>query len=890
MKNSFWHRHFGAALALSLIVGNPGSPVRAQQTEQPSAPAGSTQPVPVDQLPPLNLPDLPGENRDLPNETRPDIPTPPPPLPMPKGPAVVKAGLQPTGERHFKLFYDGQWIGWSKFRVTGEMKLAQTDAVIISSLGEIRVGFGKIVPAQFESRLMLDRTSLRPAYYKCVQAAGGGSFEVECIYSESMVAQTNRTGDGRTVHFQDFTDLPPQLVFNNLWGHIDTFPEHYWLLVRSAVNGGVVPSYDPILRGGGDVIVYEPVAGEYLFDGRKVKSKIYPISDLKGTLLARVTVAADSFELLSVEEVGSGLKMVRTHAGIEKRLATLKGIDLTNTRIIPSNVIFSDPEQLTALEAEVDIHLRGGQLADHRIAGYRQYFTGELSEGVMKGRVFVRSVPRDVPFDSPYPLEKKHVEPELLPLLNPGPGLEVEYPPLATKAREIAWKSPSAFEAAKRLNSFVADIEEGVSLPSARYALESGVGNPESKALLLVAMSRAVGLPARKISGVAFRDGEFVPHHWVEIWLAKNIGWTPFDPTTGEAGRVGAAHIALLESGDIQNMSIRVTDYAPRSTKKVPFIAQELKWNLGEKRTYGVYKDGERIGTEVAEMGDLEIVDGEEVFRFTARSDLKGPAGIQTTIAEQLLTPNGLPRNIILSYKDAAKDEATTYKFGEDTVLIRPGKPGSEIYEKDKGREYPFAKGTYFADTRLLTQWALMAGQVPLTQGAEQEFPIHAYLPEKKISREMVLEVGDVENIHLKPTLTMPTEGNNDRADSEESTPRAPGTGAEQPGQPDKPAEEAKPGTAKPVEDGGGGQPQEGAAGQPTEAGTPSAEGITETRSTKEQLDALTPPDPDSVKATHLITDSGMEFWLNDRNQIIKIEIPDQGLELILEKVENTFD
>jgi transglutaminase-like putative cysteine protease len=844
----------------------------------------------------VNLPDLPGDNRNQPgNPERADIPAPPPPLPLPKGPALVKAGLQPTGERHFKLFYNGEWIGWSKYRVTGEMNLGTTDAVIISSLGEIRVGFGGIVPAQFESRLMLDRTSLRPAYFKCVQAAGGGSFEVECIYSESMVAQTNRTGDNRTVHFQDFTDKPPQLLFNNLWGHIDTFPEHYWIMVRSAVNGGVVPSYDPILRGGGDVIVYEPKTEDFLFDGRTVKTKLYTISDLKGTLLARVRVAAESFELLEVEEVGSGLKMLRTDAGIEKRLAGLKGVDLASTRIVPSNVVFPDPEQLTALEAEVDISLRGGQLADHRIAGYRQYFTGELSEGVMKGRVFVRSVPREVPFDSPYPLEKKHVEPEILPLLAAGPGLETEYPPLATKAREIAWKSPNSFEAAKRLNSFVTDIEEGVSLPSARYALESGVGNPESKALLLVAMSRAVGLPARKISGVAFRDGDFVPHHWVEIWLSKEIGWTPFDPSTGEAGRVGAAHIALLDSGDIQNMTIRVTDYAPRATKRVPFIAQELKWTLGEKRTYGVYKDGQRIGTEVAELGDLEIVEGEEVFKFTARSEIKGAAGMQTTTAEQLLQPNGLPRNIILSYKDAVKDEATTYSFGEDTVLIRPGKPGMENYEKDKGREYPFAKGTYFTDPRLLTQWALMAGQVPLTVGSEKEFPIHAFLPDRKTAREMLLEVGEVESIRLEPTLAVPDK---DQEKGEEAPKDGDATPEDGEATPTKanPEDDAAPApkpaeTPKPDGDGSG-QPEEGS--QPAKEGPPTeepVEGITETRSTKEQLDALTPADPNAVRATHLITDSGMEFWLNDRNQIIKIEIPDQGLELILEKVEtDTLD
>ncbi len=905
---------------ISLLLLAPLAPAAWAQespTPQPaSQPADSTQPVPVNDLPPLNLPDLPRDDRSGPDPTeRPNIPAALPPLPMPKGPAVVKAGIQTTGERHFKLFYGGEWIGWSKYRVTGQMQLGQTDAVIISSMGEIRVGFGGITPAKFESRLMLDRTSLRPAYYKCVQAAGGGSFEVECVYSESMVAQTNRTGDDRTVHFQDFEGKAPQLVFNNLWGAIDTFPEHYWIMVRSAVNGGIVESYDPILRGGGDVIVYEPTTEAYAFGGRSVQTKVYPISDLKGTLLARVRVAAESFELLEVVEVGSGLKMLRTDASIEKHLDQLVGVDLAKTRIVESNVVFPDPEQLTTLEADVDIDLRGGQLADHRIPGYRQYFTGELSEGLMKGRVFVRSVPREIPFDSPYPLEKKHVDPELFPYLEAGPGLEIEYPPLATKAREIGWKSPSAFEAAKRLNSYVYDIEEGVSLPSARYALESGLANPEGKALLLVAMSRAVGLPARKITGVAFRDGDFVPHHWVEIWLSKDIGWTPFDPSTGEAGRIGASHIALLDSGDIQTLDIRVTDYAPRSTKKVSYIARELQWSVGEKRTYGVYKDGKRIGTEVAEVQDIEIIDDEEVYRFIARSDIQGPAGMQTTIVNELINPNGLPRQIVLEYKDAVKSDTTTYKFEQDTVLIRPGKAGEEVFEASKGREYPFAKGTYFADPRLLTQWALMAGQVPLTIGSEKEFPIHAYLPDRKESREMLLEVGEVEAIRLAPRLSVPdaspieTEDDTDGVNPS-TTPSESSEVTTKPETTPKPEATSKPeATPKPeaisdptTENGKDGAPDEDepaekaadpkASEEPDTSKDP-ADGtsITETRSTQQLLDELTKSvdDPDKVAAAHLITDTGMEFWLNDQHQIIKIEIPEQGLELILEKVESNL-
>ena len=858
------------AVAVPLILGatfGSAQPVWAQE-EQPKPAA--TEPVPVKDLPPLNLPEV-RNDRDLPQaEPRPDIPEPPPPRPEPKGPAVVKAGIQPTGTRYFKLFYDGQPIGWSSYRVTGHMKLGETDAVILNSDGELRVGFDQIVPSKFQSRLMLDRQSLRPAYYKCVQGSGGGEFEVECVYSDSMVAQTNRTGDNRAVHFHNFDGPAPQLVFNNLWGHLDTFPEHYWLMVRSAVNGGRVQAYDPILRGEGEVIIYEPKTTEYLYGGRKITAKSYDITDINGVMLANVKVAADSFELLEVEEIGSGLKMTKATAGVDKRLAKIEGVDLTESRIVPSNVVFPDPEQLTALEADVEIDLRGGQLADHRIAGYRQYFTGQLVEGVMKGRVFVRSVPREVPFDTPYPLDDE-VPQEFKKKLDPGPGVESEFPPLATKAREIAWKSRTTFEAAKRLNGYVYDLEEGVSLPSARYALESGVGNSESKALLLIAMNRAVGLPARKISGIAFRNGNWVPHHWVEVWLGENIGWTPFDPSSGEAGRVGAAHIALLDSGDVQNIAVKVTDYAPRATKKVPYIARDLQWSVGEKRVYGVYKDGEKIGTETASVGDIEVVDDKEVFHFDARSEIQGESGKTITEATQLLTPQGLPARIVLEHKNAVKTDATTYEFNEDTVTIRPGKPGEEAYEKAQGREYPFAKGTYFTDPRLLTHWALMAGQVPLSPGSEKEFPLHTFVPGAKSQKEMLLEVGEKEQITLEPTLMKDKRDEAEEAEGEEK-PEAEATegGDAEP----KTAEEAKaeqPAATEP-------EKTEGQGDDPNAITADPLQNLPSSATAKTQM------------ATHLITDSGLEFWLDDRGRIIKIEIPDQGLELILEKVETSLE
>ena len=360
------------------------------------------------------------------------------------------------------------------------------------------------------------------------------------------------------------------------------------------------------------------------------------------------------------------------------------------------------------------------------------------------------------------------------------------------------------------------------------------------------------------------------------------IGWTPFDPTSGEAGRVGAAHIALLDSGDVQNIGIRVTNYAPRATKRVPYIARELQWSVGEKRTYGVYRDGERIGTEVAAVGDIEVVDGQEVYHFNARSEVTTGAGREVTVAEQLLTPQALPRQIVLEHTGPIKNDSFTYQFAEDTVVIKPGKPGEEEFEKSAGREYPFAKGTYFTDPRLLSHWVLMAGQVPLDPTSEKEFPVHTFVPGAKSKKEMLLEVGEKEEISLTPSFSV---DKRKAPEENEATPTedkaAPTEGEAAPSEGEAAPSE---GEAVPAE----GEAASQAGATPTEE--PPKEGTDGRSISGGPLDNLPSATSQQQQATHLITDSGLEFWLNDRSQIVKVEIPDQGLELILEKVETSLE
>jgi transglutaminase-like putative cysteine protease len=58
-------------------------------------------------------------------------------------------------------------------------------------------------------------------------------------------------------------------------------------------------------------------------------------------------------------------------------------------------------------------------------------------------------------------------------------------------------------------------------------------------AALMVALSRAAGIPARYLEGVSFLDEKTsglarLEHAWLEVYL-PGIGWTPMDPTLGRS-------------------------------------------------------------------------------------------------------------------------------------------------------------------------------------------------------------------------------------------------------------------------------------------------------------------------------------------------------------------
>lgn len=97
-------------------------------------------------------------------------------------------------------------------------------------------------------------------------------------------------------------------------------------------------------------------------------------------------------------------------------------------------------------------------------------------------------------------------------------------------------------------------LTESTSLP-ASWVLRNRQGVCDELTNLFIALNRALGIPARFVSGIAYTDSELFPerwgfHGWAEVYF-PGYGWVPFDVTYGQFGFVDAGHIKMAETADI---------------------------------------------------------------------------------------------------------------------------------------------------------------------------------------------------------------------------------------------------------------------------------------------------------------------------------------------------
>jgi len=186
---------------------------------------------------------------------------------------------------------------------------------------------------------------------------------------------------------------------------------------------------------------------------------------------------------------------------------------------VPANIPIENPESLDRLRLKID----GIQSSDVILDGGRQSFRQNILTIVrepLSGLSAVR-------------VEKSGDE-SLAEFLKPSLFIQSDDPKIKKLVDSIVSADDSALVKAKKLADWVYhNIEKRpvLSLPDALATLENRVGDCNEHAMLLSALARAAGIPAKIEAGLVYLNDRFYYHAWNTLYLGE---WITVDALFGQ--------------------------------------------------------------------------------------------------------------------------------------------------------------------------------------------------------------------------------------------------------------------------------------------------------------------------------------------------------------------
>ena len=119
-------------------------------------------------------------------------------------------------------------------------------------------------------------------------------------------------------------------------------------------------------------------------------------------------------------------------------------------------------------------------------------------------------------------------------------------------AREVSAKEDDSLGKAKRLYEWVTENvarRKGVGKRKITRVFEEREGTPEEVSLLLVVLLRAIGIPARLVSGAQGERRQEL-HSWAEFYV-ENDGWVPVDCAKGLFGEIDSQRVIFSKGENI---------------------------------------------------------------------------------------------------------------------------------------------------------------------------------------------------------------------------------------------------------------------------------------------------------------------------------------------------
>jgi hypothetical protein len=211
--------------------------------------------------------------------------------------------------------------------------------------------------------------------------------------------------------------------------------------------------------------------------------------------------------------------------------------DLTEVASVVPNREIADPQTIAALR----VRLGGADLESLHLKGGRQRFVDGVLSVHREGLTDLPEMPRRQDMTA---LERVFLRPEAL--------IQSDHERIRSLVHSILGESPRMTPLAKArlLMEWVHHhIEKRpvLSLPDALSTLENRMGDCNEHAVLLAAMARAAGIPARVEAGLVYMGGKFYYHAWNLLFIGR---WVTADALFGQLP-ADATHLRLV-TGSMQ--------------------------------------------------------------------------------------------------------------------------------------------------------------------------------------------------------------------------------------------------------------------------------------------------------------------------------------------------
>ena len=379
----------------------------------------------------------------------------------------------------------------------------------------------------------------------------------------------------------------------------------------------------------GDVIFDTQMRYPNLYDDFIVKGaveKIYKVYDpVKGEIIEKaytrkaeepIMLNDSSFQALVIEEtnLATGVKTTlwlneadgfNLKAFVDGRtvfladksvMGRIRSVNMDNILLAKVNKKITDIAGIKRMRVKARLNSYGEKITPASLNATGQKFEGTVTGNLIDGIFEMEPVGYTGEDAPPFPCDyskynglDKYLNSELL--------IESDDSLIISEAVRITSGSKDAWEAATRLCKWVTENIHGA-LPggiSAINSLKTKEAECGGHSRLLVALCRAVGIPARMVIGCMYsaqNTGSFSQHAWTEVYMG-DAGWIPVDATINESDNFDAGHIRLGEDATFRPVSMEILDYRTAEGNPEAVIPDSLRPLLGNYmniRQYRMFK------------------------------------------------------------------------------------------------------------------------------------------------------------------------------------------------------------------------------------------------------------------------------------------------------------